>query len=126
MTGSAITLLALWLVLSVLSLWIWLPAGRGPGAAVRTTRRTRIAVLAAMVVLATVRRCGPRTIFCVFIACLFPLIVELINTAAETIIDFTFGPAYREDVRDAKDMLSAAVFLSLAVAYGLSLMLIFF
>ena len=51
MTGSAITLLALWLVLSVLSLWIWLPAGRGPGAAVRTTRRARIAVLAAMVVL---------------------------------------------------------------------------
>lgn len=51
MTGSAITLLALWLVLSVLSLWIWLPAGRGPGAAVRTTRRTRIAVLAGMVVL---------------------------------------------------------------------------
>ena len=51
MTGSAITLLTLWLVLSVLSLWIWLPAGRGPGAALRATRRGRIAVLAAMVVL---------------------------------------------------------------------------
>ena len=88
--------------------------------------RNETLALAAMVALAAVRRCGPRTVFCVFIACLCPLIVELINTAAETIIDFTFGPAYREDVRDAKDMLSAAVFLSLAVAYGLSLMLIFF
>ena len=48
MSGSAIVLLALWLVLSVLSLWIWLPAGRGPAAAARQTRPTRIAVLAAL------------------------------------------------------------------------------
>lgn len=51
MSGSAITLLAVWLVLSVLSLWIWLPAGRGPAAAARQNRSTRIAVLAALLVL---------------------------------------------------------------------------
>lgn len=88
--------------------------------------RNETLALAAMMVLAFVRRCGPATIFYVLIACLFPLVVELINTAAETIIDFTFGPAYREDVRAAKDMLSGAVFLSLAIAYGLTLKLIFF
>lgn len=51
MTGAAITLLALWLVLSVLSLWIWLPTGRGPAATVRTTRPARIAVLAGLLLL---------------------------------------------------------------------------
>lgn len=51
MTGSVIALLALWLALSVLSLWIWLPAGRGPAAVPRTSRSVRIAVLTAMVVL---------------------------------------------------------------------------
>lgn len=51
MTGSAIALLALWLVLSVLSLWIWLPAGRGPAATVRATRSAKIAVLAGLMLL---------------------------------------------------------------------------
>jgi len=88
--------------------------------------RNETLALAAMVALAVFRKRPPSAVFCVFIACLFPLTIELINTAAETIIDFTFGPAYRDDVRDAKDMLSAAVFLSLAIAYGISLKLIFF
>lgn len=51
MTGSAIALLALWLVLSVLSLWIWLPAGRGPAATVRASRPAKIIVLAGLLVL---------------------------------------------------------------------------
>lgn len=60
----------------------------------------------------------------VFLLCLLPLIVELINTSAEIIIDLLLGPTYREDVRIAKDMLSAAVFLTLAFAYSMSLILI--
>lgn len=51
MTVSAIVLLALWLVLSVLSLWIWLPAGRGPASSARQSRSVRIAVLAGLLAL---------------------------------------------------------------------------
>lgn len=60
-----------------------------------------------------------------FLACLFPLVVELINTAVETVIDLLLGPIFREDVKRAKDMLSASVLLSLCVGYGFALALIF-
>ena len=62
----------------------------------------------------------------VFLASLSPIVVELINTAVERRIDTNDGPAFREDVRIQKDTLSAAVFLSLFIAYGLCLKIIFF
>ncbi|HAJ93531.1 MAG TPA: diacylglycerol kinase [Synergistaceae bacterium] len=66
-----------------------------------------------------------KTILAVFLAGLFPIIIELINTAAETIMDLLLGSIYREDVRHAKDMLSAAVMVSLFCGYGVALILIF-
>lgn len=48
MSGGQVAALALWLVASVLSLWVWLPVGRGPAATLRETRRARIVVLAAL------------------------------------------------------------------------------
>ena len=62
----------------------------------------------------------------VFLVLLSPIVVELINTAVERRIDTNDGPAFREDVRIQKDTLSAAVFLSLFIAYGLCLKIIFF
>ena len=62
----------------------------------------------------------------VFLLSLIPIIVELINTAFETVVDLMLGSTYREDVRMAKDMLSAAVFVSLFVSHSLSLLIIFF
>ncbi len=62
----------------------------------------------------------------VFLLSLIPIIVELINTALETVVDLMLGATYREDVRMAKDMLSAAVFISLFVSYSLCLLIIFF
>ena len=66
-----------------------------------------------------------KIIMAVFLAGLFPIIIELINTAAETIIDMILGPIYREDVKHAKDMLSGAVMLSLVCGYTAALILIF-
>ena len=66
-----------------------------------------------------------KTILAVLLAGLFPIVIELINTAAETIIDMVLGPIYREDVKRAKDMLSAAVMLSLLLGYGAAFLLIF-
>jgi len=66
-----------------------------------------------------------KTILAVLLAGLFPIVTELINTAAETIIDMLLGPIYREDVKHAKDMLSAAVMMSLFCGYGAALILIF-
>ncbi len=66
------------------------------------------------------------TVFKVFLLCLIPLIVELINTSCEIIIDLLLGPTYREDVRLSKDMLSAAVFLSLSFSYSMALIVIFY
>jgi len=62
----------------------------------------------------------------VFLICLLPITIEMINSAFETIIDATLGPTYREDVRIAKDMLSASVLLSLIISYTSSILLIFF
>ena len=88
--------------------------------------RNEVAALIFAVLLALFRGASASTVFCVFISCLLPIIAELINTAAETIIDLLAGSAYREDVKMAKDMLSASVFLSLCIGYGLSLKMIFF
>jgi diacylglycerol kinase (ATP) len=88
--------------------------------------RRESGALAALVLLAIIHGSPVLKVLCVFLICLFPIIVELINTASETIIDLVLGAAYREDVRMAKDMLSAAVMLSLIISYGSSLLLIFF
>ena len=69
---------------------------------------------------------GWSDVLCVFLASLFPMTVELINTAVERIIDTHFGPAYREEVRIQKDTLSAAVFMRLIIGYGLCIRIIFF
>lgn len=49
MTTAAVVVLALWLVASALSLWLWLPSGFGPGAPVRETRPVRVATIAVLV-----------------------------------------------------------------------------
>jgi diacylglycerol kinase (ATP) len=66
------------------------------------------------------------TVLKVFLICLLPITIEMINSAFETIIDATLGSTYREDVRIAKDMLSAAVLLALIISYATSILLIFF
>lgn len=87
--------------------------------------RREFGVLLLLVIMAVWRGKDLKIILAVFLAGLFPLVVELINTAAETIIDLLLGPVYREDVMHAKDMLSAAVMISLFISYGTSLILIF-
>ena len=78
-----------------------------------------------MVLIAVARQAGIWTTAAVFILCLLPITIELINTSAEILIDMRLGPIFREEVKMIKDMLSAAVFLSLCIAYGLSFLLIF-
>ena len=87
--------------------------------------RREFGALAFLLVLAIWMGKDIKTILAVFLAGLFPIIIELINTAAETIIDLLLGPIYREDVKHAKDMLSAAVMMSLFFGYGIALLLIF-
>jgi len=87
--------------------------------------RREFGALAFLLILSLWRGKNLKTIIAVFLAGLFPIIIELINTASETIIDMLLGPIYREDVKHAKDMLSAAVMLSLLVGYGAALILIF-
>lgn len=62
----------------------------------------------------------------IFLSCLIPITTELINTAAESMIDLLLGQIFREDVRRAKDMLSASVLLSLLIGYGFAIAIIFF
>ncbi|MDL2298358.1 diacylglycerol kinase [Synergistaceae bacterium OttesenSCG-928-D05] len=88
--------------------------------------RNECAALFCLVLLALVMRRPLTSVLTVFLVSLLPLMVEMINTAMETIIDLEFGPTYREEIRRAKDMLSAAVFLSLIIAYGTALKIIFF
>lgn len=80
----------------------------------------------AFVALAVFMDCTPGEALCVFAASLFPISIELINTAVERIIDSNYGPVYRDEVRIQKDMLSAAVSISLLIGYGLSVWIIFF
>ena len=87
--------------------------------------RREFGALAFLLVLAIWMGKDIKTILAVFLAGLFPIIIELINTAAETIIDLLLGPIYREDVKHAKDMLSAAVMVSLLLGYTAALLIIF-
>ena len=87
--------------------------------------RNETMVLAVMVIATAVSGHSWLCVLKVFLACLFPILVELINTAAEIIIDLLLGHIYRDEVGVAKDMLSAAVMLSLFISYGYSLMVIF-
>ena len=52
----------------------------------------------------------------VFLISLIPPMIELINTAVERFIDYQLGPAYRDEVRIDKDMLSASVFLAMTIS----------
>ena len=88
--------------------------------------RNEFLAAAGFVALALFWGCDFDDVFLVFLASLAPIVVELINTAVERRIDTNDGPAFREDVRIQKDTLSAAVFLSLFIAYGLCLKIIFF
>lgn len=88
--------------------------------------RNEFLAAAGFVTLALFCGCDFNDVFLVFLASLSPIVVELINTAVERRIDTNDGPAFREDVRIQKDTLSAAVFLSLFIAYGLCLKIIFF
>ncbi|NLD06279.1 MAG: diacylglycerol kinase [Synergistaceae bacterium] len=87
--------------------------------------RREFGALAFLLVLAIWMGKDIKTILAVFLAGLFPIVIELINTAAETIIDKLLGPIYREDVKLAKDMLSGAVMLGLLVGYGVAFLIIF-
>lgn len=87
--------------------------------------RNESLALCAMVALSAISGAGMQKTVCVFILCLLPIMVELINTSAEILIDMRLGPIFREEVKIVKDMLSAAVLLSLCIAYGLSFLLIF-
>ena len=87
--------------------------------------RREFGALGFLLVLAIWMEKDIKTILAVFLAGLFPIVIELINTAAETIIDMLLGPIYREDVKHAKDMLSAAVMLSLLLGYTAALLIIF-
>ena len=88
--------------------------------------RNEFLAAAGFVALALFWGCDFDDVFLVFLASLAPIVVELINTAVERRIDTNDGPAFREDVRIQKDTLSAAVFLSLFIAYSLCLKIIFF
>lgn len=87
--------------------------------------RREFGALIVILILSIWRGKSIKTIFAALLAGLFPIIVELINTSCETIIDMMMGPIYREDVKHAKDMLSGAVMLSLLVGYGAALIIIF-
>jgi diacylglycerol kinase (ATP) len=78
------------------------------------------------VLLAVWLGCDGPQIFLVFLACLLPITLELVNSAMEIFIDHVLGSTYREEIRRAKDMLSAAVCLALMIGYCGSLWIIFF
>lgn len=82
--------------------------------------------LVSFTALAIYRGVPAATVLAVFLSCLLPLTAELINTSVELIIDLLLGTIFREDVRRAKDMLSASVVLSLCIGYGFALKFIFF
>ncbi|MBR4401814.1 MAG: diacylglycerol kinase [Synergistes sp.] len=91
----------------------------------KAIRQEALASVCATLLAAIMRR-SAASVFLVFAVSLFPVVIELINTAVEDFADAHFGPAYREDVRLIKDTLSAAVMLSLFISYGVCLMIIFF
>lgn len=62
--------------------------------------------------------------FRVFLLSLVPMVIELINTSLELLIDSHVGTEFNEDVKRTKDMLSASVLLALLVSYGAAAALI--
>jgi diacylglycerol kinase (ATP) len=88
--------------------------------------KQELLVSASLTVFSVYRRLPAHRVAMVLLVSLIPLIAELINTAVETLADLQFGPIYREDVKRAKDMLSASVLVALIAGYGLSLIIIFF
>ena len=82
-------------------------------------------VLVLLVFFAVIWRKDASRVFLVFLACLLPITLELVNSAIEILIDHLSGTTYREEVRRAKDMLSAAVCLALLIGYCGSLWIIF-
>lgn len=98
--------------------------------ALRTEKAVReeAFVLVAVTVLAFFRFgfCGWTKVLKICLICIVPLIVELINTAFELMVDLCFGTDYREEIRIAKDILSAAVLLTLIVSYLYCLLILFF
>ncbi len=82
--------------------------------------------LAVMVFLSILLGCEGPQVFLVFLACLLPITLELVNSAMEIFMDHVLGKTYREEIRRAKDMLSAAVCLALIIGYSGSLWIIFF
>lgn len=79
-----------------------------------------------MVFLSILLGCEGPQVFLVFLACLLPITLELVNSAMEIFMDHVLGKTYREEIRRAKDMLSAAVCLALIIGYSGSLWIIFF
>jgi diacylglycerol kinase len=82
--------------------------------------------LALAVVTSVILGCDGSQVVLVFLACLLPITLELVNSAMEIFMDHVVGSAYREEIRRAKDMLSAAVCLALIIGYSGSLWIIFF
>jgi diacylglycerol kinase (ATP) len=82
--------------------------------------------LAATVTASFILGCDAPQVVLVFLACLLPITLELVNSAIEIFMDHVVGKAYREEIRRAKDMLSAAVCLALIIGYSGSLWIIFF
>jgi diacylglycerol kinase (ATP) len=82
--------------------------------------------LAATVTASVILGCEAPQVMLVFLACLLPITLELINSAMEIFMDHVVGTPYREEVRRAKDMLSAAVCLALIMGYSGSIWIIFF
>jgi diacylglycerol kinase (ATP) len=81
--------------------------------------------LAVMVTASVWLNCDGPQVFLVFLACLLPITLELVNSAMEIFMDHVLGTAYREEIRRAKDMLSAAVCLALLIGYSGSIWIIF-
>lgn len=82
--------------------------------------------LVVIVLLSVVLGCDVPRVFLVFLACLLPITLELVNSAMEIFMDHVLGKTYREEIRRAKDMLSAAVCLALLIGYSGSIWIIFF
>jgi diacylglycerol kinase (ATP) len=82
--------------------------------------------LAATVAASIALGCDVPQVFLVFLACLLPITLELVNSAMEIFMDLVLGSTYREEIRRAKDMLSAAVCLAIIIGYSGSFWIIFF
>lgn len=82
--------------------------------------------LCVIVSFAVLLGCDGSRVFLVFLACLLPITLELVNSSMEIFIDHVLGSAYREEIRRAKDMLSAAVTLAILIGYCGSIWIILF